>query len=339
MQTKSSICTGPESALEPDLPIVDSHHHMWIVPPAAGLVPYDPEAVLRDKIDSGHNIVATVYVDARSQYRTYGPDAFRVVGETEFVDGVAEEGVRRGGRAAGVCAAIIAHADLALGAAVGEVLDAHVAASGRFRGIRFMTAYDSELALHAMAEPGVAARADFRDGFKELVKRGLSFDAWLLQTQLSEVMGLASAYPDANIILDHLGGPLGIGRFATKRSESFFEWRRDMKSLANYDNVTVKIGGMNMGLSGLAPNENMLTGTSENLARLQRDHVLTAIDLFGPARCMFESNAPVDTHTISYGVTWNSFKRITADFSQKDRAQLFAGTAIRAYRLNDVSCS
>ena len=179
----------------------------------------------------------------------------------------------------------------------------------------------------------------FRQGFAELAKRELSFDAWLLQPQLPEVIDLARTFPETLIILDHLGGPMAIGRFAADTAASFTAWKQDMAELATCANVRVKLGGLNMGLAGVDALASDAPFTSEKLAALQRGYVLTAIDLFGPHRCMFESNTPIDTYGAGYGVIWNAFKRISADFSPQERSSLFKDTAMAAYRIKPEQTS
>jgi predicted TIM-barrel fold metal-dependent hydrolase len=197
-----------------------------------------------------------------------------------------------------------------------------------------MTAYDIDVPASAATGAGVMMRPTFRAGFAELARRGLSFDAWLLQSQLGEVIDLARAFPAAVIILDHLGGPLAIGRFATRRDEAFAEWKRDMAELATCANVRVKLGGLNMGMAGVDALARAVPFTSEEMAAAQRDYILTAIDLFGPTRCMFESNVPIDTFGGGYGVIWNAFKRISAGFTADERHRLFFQTAMDTYRID-----
>lgn len=337
MERKAWRAQVVEEALEPQLPIIDPHHHIWASSPAEPWEPYDADALIADKSGAGHNVIATIYVDSHANYRSDGPAEFRVVGETEFADAIAERARLQGGRAAGACAGIVAHADLLLGEAVGAVLDAHMAASQRFRGIRYMTAIDPDLPpVYGATEAGLMMQPRFREGFAELARRGLSFDSWLFHPQLAELIDLARQFPEANIILDHLGGPIGVGRFADRRAEAFAAWKRDMGALAACSNVSVKLGALNMSFTAMDATELSRPHTSEETASLQRDHILTAIDLFGPDRCMFESNFPVDMRSISYTVLWNSFKRVTADLAPHERAQLFAGTAKRVYRLDEV---
>jgi predicted TIM-barrel fold metal-dependent hydrolase len=326
-----------EAPLEPDLPIIDAHHHVWKAAPAEGFEPYGIEPLLADTTGAGHRVIATVYVDGHSGYRQTGPEPLRPVGETAYAHELAEEGLRRTGGTCHVCAAIVPHADLQLGAGVGEVLDAHRAESPRFRGIRYMTAIDAELPpIYGAHEPGLMMRPAFREGFAELEERGLSFDSWLFHPQLPELVDLARAFPSASIVLDHAGGPIGIKRYAERRAEGFAEWRAGLARAAACPNIVLKIGSLNMNYTGLDATGLPRPRSSEETARVQRDHVLTAIDLFGPDRCMMESNFPVDKMSISYGILWNTFKRITASFTRDEREQMFARTAAMVYGLDSL---
>ena len=322
-----------EDPLDPALPIIDPHHHLWPTAPIPAFEAYDAEAMIADKGGCGHNVVATVLVEARSYYRTEGPEELRVVGETENAEKVARDALERGGKAAGLCAGIVAHADLALGARVGKVLDAHLEASPRFKGIRYITAFDLDLPDWAYRGPGVLYTSSVREGFAELARRKLTFDAWMFQPQLPELLDLARAFPETTIVLDHVGTPLAVGRFAGQRAAGFDQWKAYMSAISVCPNIVVKLGGLNMAMTGLGALGQDRPNTSEEMARLQRDVLLTTIDLFGPSRCMFESNFPVDKLSTSYGVLWNSFKRVTADFTPAERAEMFFGTANRAYRL------
>jgi predicted TIM-barrel fold metal-dependent hydrolase len=322
-----------EDAIEPELRIVDAHHHVWEGEPYPGFDPYDDAALIADKTLHGHRIIGTVFTDSHTSYLPDGPEERRSLGETAYAERIAQAALERGNGAAGICAAIAPGVDLTVGSRIGDVLDAHAAVSPRFRGIRHMTAYDPDVPATAGTGPGVMKSASFREGFAELVRRGLSFDAWLLQSQITEVIDLAGAFPDAVIILDHLGGPLAIGRFAD-RAASFSAWRRDMADLATCANVRVKLGGLNMGLAGVDALGRDRPFTSDEMVAAQRDYILTAIELFEPARCMFESNAPVDLNGIGYGVIWNGFKKMTADFTAQERGMLFSGTAIDTYRID-----
>lgn len=323
-----------ELALEPELPIIDAHHHIWSRVPPESFEPYDVEAFLVDKTSSGHNVVASVLVDSHSNYRTEGPPIMRVVGETENAERIAIDALRRGGRFAGACAGIVPHADLRLGEEVGEVLDAHLTASSRVRGIRHMTAFDFDFPpIYGATTPGIMLNKTFREGFAQLARRGLSFDAWMFHPQLPELLDLARCFPDSSIVLDHCGGPIGVGRYASRRAEGLLEWKNNMTALADCPNVSVKIGALNMSFTALDAARKPKPHNSLEMAALQRDIVLRSIDLFGPARCMLESNFPVDMVSTSYTLLWNSFKRITSGYSTAERAELFFGTANRVYRL------
>lgn len=321
-----------EDALMPHLPIVDAHHHLWQTPRRERLDPYLPEALFADITGSGHNVIATVYVDCFANYRDSGPEHLRVVGETEYVDSVAEEAIRIGGKVAGACSAIVGNGDLMLGAAVSEILDAHIDASTRFRGIRRMTLSDVDAPI---MPPELMASAPFREGFKELAKRQLTFDASCFHSQLNEVVDLARAFPEVTIVLNHTGTPLGTGRYADGRVDGFAEWKRNMSNISKCENIVVKIGGLNMESSGLGVSQDAVSPmSSEQLALRQRNYILHTIDLFGPKRCIFESNFPVDMWYVSYTLLWNVFKRVVEDFSAEDLTDLFSETANRVYRLN-----
>ncbi|MGR8920280.1 MAG: amidohydrolase family protein [Gammaproteobacteria bacterium] len=320
-----------EAALEPDRPICDPHHHLWDYPHNRYL--FDE---LRADIGAGHNVVSTVYMECASMYRADGPEALRPVGETEFVNGVAAMSASGGYGPARACAAIVGYANLALGAAVGEVLDAHLAASPRFVGIRHASGWDADEGVrnsHTDPPRGLLAEPSFRAGFAELGRRGLCFDAWLYHPQIPELTALARAFPEQPIVLDHFGGPLGIGPYAGRRAEIFAWWKDAIAELARCENVCVKLGGLVMPVNGFDFHKAPRPPGSTELAATTRDYYLHAIDCFGPERAMFESNFPVDRASCSYVVLWNAFKRLTADFSAADKDALFHDTAARVYRL------
>ena len=320
-----------EEILEPALPICDPHHHLWDHPKSRYLL----DELLADT-GSGHNVVATVFVECMSMYRAAGPEPLRPVGETEFVNGVAAMSASGRYGATRVGAGIVSFADLRQGEGVGEVLDAHMAVSPRFRGIRHAAGWDASDKVrnsHTNPPPGLLADAAFRRGFAELGRRGLTFDAWLYHPQLRELLDLARAFPETPIVLDHFGGPLGIGPYEGKRAEIFAAWKRDFRELAGCPNVVAKLGGLVMPLNNFGFHRRERPATSAELVEATRDWYLHAIDCFGPSRCMFESNFPVDKASCSYAVLWNSFKRLTAGFSAADRAALFHDTAARFYGL------
>jgi predicted TIM-barrel fold metal-dependent hydrolase len=321
-----------EPALDPERPIVDPHHHLW---------DRDGHRYMLDELledtRSGHTIVATVFVECGSMYRASGPQTLRPVGETEFVNGVAAQSASGGYGAMRACAGIVGFADLTLGAAVDEVLHAHVAAApDRFRGIRHSASWDaSDDVRNSHANPPQSLYLDnrFREGFARLAEYKLSFDAWLYHPQISELTALAHTHPEVTIIVDHFGGPLGIGPYKGRREENFPQWKQDFAALAECPNVVAKLGGINMAINGFDWHKQGQPPTSEQLAEATRDYYLHAIDCFGPDRCMFESNYPVDKISCSYAVLWNSFKRIAENFSEAEKSSLFHDTAARVYRL------
>jgi predicted TIM-barrel fold metal-dependent hydrolase len=322
-----------EEILEPELPICDPHHHLWDHPRSRYLL----DELLADT-GSGHSVVSTVFVECMSMYRAAGPEALRPVGETEFVNGVAAMSASGRYGPTRVAAGIVSYADLTLGERVGEVLDAHAVASPRFRGIRHAAGWDPSDQVrnsHTNPPPGLFGEARFRQGFKELGRRGLSFEAWLYHPQIGDVTDLARAFPDTTIVLDHFGGPLGIGPYEGRRAEILAAWKSAIRALAACPNVVAKLGGLVMPLNGFGFHKAERPPTSAQLVEATRDYYLHAIDGFGPARCMFESNFPVDRQSCSYAVLWNSFKRLCAGagVSAADKAALFHDTATRVYRL------
>jgi len=321
-----------EQILDPERPIIDPHHHLWDRHGWRYLL----DDLLADT-KSGHNIVATVFIQARSMYRETGPVELRPVGETEFVNGVAAMSASGTYGKIRVCAGIVGHADLTLGGRVEPVLTAHIRAGGdRFRGIRHITTWDadSSIANPAYTTPQhLMADERFREGFAVLGRLGLTFDAWLFHPQIDELTGLARAFPATPIVLNHVGGPIGIKAYADQRSEVFAHWAAAIKRLALCKNVYVKLGGLGMRVGGFGFQELPEPPSSETLADAWRPYIETCIAAFGPSRAMFESNFPVDKGSYSYAVFWNACKLLTKDASEAEKADLFSGTATRFYRL------
>jgi predicted TIM-barrel fold metal-dependent hydrolase len=259
------------------------------------------------------------------------------VGETEFVNGIAAMSASGLYGPTRVAAGIVGTAPLRLGAAVGPVLDAQIAAGGgRFRGIRLGAAWDADPAVpnHRTRPPqGLFLRDDFRAGFAQLAPRGLTFEAWCYHRQIPDVTALARAFPDTTIILDHFGGPVGIGSYAGKHREVHDEWRGSIRELAKCPNVMAKLGGLAMEVNGYGWHEQPRPPSSQKLADATRPYYEFTVEQFGVDRCMFESNFPVDAVSCSYTVLWNSFKHLTAGYSAAEKAKLFHDTATRVYRL------
>ena len=324
---------GPESepVIEPDLPIVDAHHHLWI----ENGVPYLGRELMQD-MASGHRIQDTVFVQAHYGYREDLPAELAPVGETEKVRKIADS-CRSAGCKTRVAEAIVAFADLTLGADVDRVLEAHDEASGgHLRGIRHGVARDPHFPDGIVLRPapaGLLGNARYRDGLRALTDHGLSYDAMLYHCQIPELTDLAREMPDLPIILDHMGTKLGVGPYENIPGETFDDWRKSMALLAQCENVLVKIGGMGMIICGARWHEAARPPSSVELAQAWKPQIETCIELFGAERCMFESNFPVDKAMYSYRTVWNAFKRLTADASPDERSALFAGTASTAYRL------
>ena len=323
-----------EEAIEPGIPILDPHHHLWDRPDNRYLL----DELTRD-LAGGHNVAQTVFIECHSMYRKDGPQEMAAVGETEFVQGVAAQSASGGYGATAAVAGIVSNADLSLGDAVAPVLEAHMTAgSNRFRGIRFSLAWDAspEITMARARTQGLIQDPKLREGFAYLQRYGLSFDALVYHPQLTELVDLANAFPDVTIILNHIGRPLGTGPYAGQRDQVFEDWKRGITAIAACPNVVVKVGGLGNTISGFDWHQRALPPASTELARTIAPYYLFCIERFGANRCMFESNFPVDKASYSYTVVWNAFKRITKDFSKGELTDLFHNTAARAYRLPEI---
>lgn len=320
-----------EAVIDADRPICDPHHHLWDNDKNPYLLPE-----LLSDTGAGHNVVSTVFVECTSMYRAGGPQALQPVGETEFVNGVAAMAASGyyGGMLA--CHGIVSYADLMLGGDVGPVLDEHMRLSPRFCGIRHAAGWDmSDVVRNSHTHPPqhLYLIDTFRSGFQELANRQLTFDAWLYHPQIPELTDLAKAFPEVTIIFDHFGGPLGIGPYAGHQEEIFQQWSRDVADLAQCPNVYAKLGGIAMPINGFGWHKQERPPTSDEYVDAAGRYHRRAIELFGPERCMFESNFPVDKQSCSYTVLYNAFKKIAADYSVADQDLLFHDTAVRAYGL------
>jgi L-fuconolactonase len=347
---------GPrEEAIEPQIPIVDPHHHLWVLTQerleeierggsvfARGLAPifrararYAIEELLAD-LRSGHDVRATVVVEAgatASMYRARGPQELRSVGEVEYITGAAAMAASGMFGEIDVGAGIVGNVELRLGETAAEVLEAHVrAGGGRYRGVRSPICWDGDPSILGAGQPHIVSEPAFRAGFALLEPLGLCYDAFILEPQLPDIIDLARDFPRTQIVLEHVGTPLGVAAYAGRRDERFSIWSENMELLAGCENVAVKLGGLASPVSGLS----YLAGApldSERLADEWRPYIETTIELFGAERCMFESDFPVGLGAGSYTVVWNAFKRLARGASPAEREALFAGTARRVYRL------
>ncbi len=324
-----------EPIIDPGRAIVDPHHHLW----ERASWTYLLEDLWNDTA-SGHRVEKTVFVECGTNYRETGPEHLRCVGETEFVTEIAaaSANARAGNGSHAEIAGIVARADLTLAAAVEEVLDAHRRVAGDlFKGIRHSGAYarDPEvLSIAGRAPEGLYAREDFRRGLKRLGELGYCYDTWHYHYQNADYAALARAVPGTVMVLDHFGTPLGVGPYSDQREEIFAQWKKDIIEIAACPNVVAKLGGLAMPDNGFGWHTAAKPPDSKTFAESQRRYYLHTIDAFGPDRCMFESNFPVDRMSLSYRVLWNGLKRIAAKFNDAEQNAMFSGTAARVYRLS-----
>lgn len=319
-----------ESALDAELPICDAHHHLWQRPPNDYLL-----NDLREDLRSGHNIVSTVAIECGYGYRREGATEFKPLGETQFLETIAERVAGDAAIKTRIAAAIVGHANLALGDAVAPVLEGHLAISPkRFRGIRHSTTWDASGVLRSEASQALLADDQFRAGFAWLENLGLSFEAWVYHPQLPEVAQLARRFAGVTIVLNHIGAPLGVGPYANKRDEVFDHWRKGIATVADCPNVVVKLGGVGSLRSGYDWHERAVQPASSELAQVLRPYFEYCIERFGVERCLFESNFPVEKASNSYVNLWNAFKIIAKQYSPGEKAALFHDNAARVYRIN-----
>lgn len=325
------LALDQEAVLEAELPVVDAHHHLWDTPHPRYLF----DEILAD-VSCGHNVRATVFVEAGSMWRRSGPSALQAVGEVEFANGVAA--MSESGKYGDACinAAIVGHADLRAGAELEGTLEALIAAgNGRLRGIRHSAAHDPDVRM--LAPAGMLRDPAFRAGFAMLQRKSLRFDLWLYHPQLGDAIELMRAFPEARVVLNHIGGRIGVGRFAPGRageSAADAQWRADLRELAAFPNFHVKLSGLGMALAGFQLHTGVTPPSSDQLVELWSPRLMPCIELFGADRCMFASNFPVDKASCSYTALWNAFKKMTAQASVDERAALFAGTAARFYSID-----
>ncbi len=323
-----------EEVIDPSLPIVDPHHHLWHR--------HDPylSTQLVEDLTSGHSVRGSVFIECGFMYRNDGDPAFASVGEVEYVNGVAASFASGYYGNLRACSGIIGKVDLTIGSRAGAVLEACVArAPNRFRGIRQMASWDASPEVNMLMHPppkGLMLDARFREGFAQLSPLGLSFDAYCYHPQLAELIDLVDRFPNTRFIVNHIGGLQRVGPYKEDLDATFQNWRANIFSLAERPNVFIKVGGMSMRGLGFDFVDRDLPPTSEELAKAWRPFAETCIEAFGPLRAMFESNFPVDKASVSYRTLWNTFKRLVSDYSEDEKRSLFAKTAINAYRLPET---
>lgn len=322
-----------EQPIEPDLPIIDAHHHIW----DRGGHRYLAQELTRD-LDCGHNFLATIFVECLNAYRNHGPEKLRPIGESEFVDRELGKPLSTARGKVAAAQGIVARADLGLGAAVEDILVAHeIASEGRLRGVRYATAWHDGDAIrgHYPTHPDMLGLPNVREGIAKLGEYGLVFDVWAYFTQLEEVALAADACADTLFVINHCGAPIGIGPWRGRREIVYDQWKKSLTEVSRRQNVRIKLGGLGMPLTGFDFYKRPTPPSSDQLAISWSPYVETCIELFGASRAMFESNWPVDRTAGRYGTIWNAFKRTVAGASKEERQQLFAGVARQTYRLAD----
>ena len=324
-----------EETLEPEIPICDPHHHFWVSRPE----PVDYQRYLLPEltadVNSGHNVRSTVFIEVRCNYREEGPEEMRPVGEVEYIETIAAASATGSHGAARAAAAIIGHADLKLGEGVRPVLEAMREASpGRFRGVRHSVGWDESPDLANRDIQGALGTEGYRTGARVLSDMGLVLENSLYFHQLGELADFARAVPSLTIVLNHIGGLCRIGPYANRDDEVLPAWREGVAEVAQCPNVIMKLGGVGQLRYGYYWDQRETPIGSEELAGALKPLMDHCIEQFGPDRCMFESNFPVDKPSYSYNVLFNAFKRLSQDYSAGERAAMFHDTAARVYSID-----
>ena len=326
-----------EDIVEPERAIIDPHHHIW-------KKRFNRNYLLADlwrDTGSGHSIEKTVFIECSAFYYREGPDHLKPLGETAFLIDCARESRNDPGQA--TIAGIVAHADLTLAGDAPEnfieLLDKHrETGDGLLKGIRHCAARDKrpeDLFIPGWAPPYLFGKESFRQGLRLLAARGLSYDTWHYHHQNPDFLDLAQAVPECTMVLDHFGTPLGAGIYSNRRDEIFQAWKREIREIARCENVYAKLGGLAMPDNGFGWHLAERPPDSDEFIAAQKKYYLHTIECFGPERCMFESNFPVDRLSIGYHVLWNGFKKMVTDFSEAEKHAMFYGTAEKVYSLQD----
>ena len=327
-----------EEILDPERVIIDPHHHLW-------KKRFNRDYLLPElwiATDSGHNIVKTVFIECRAFYRREGEEHLKSVGETETIAALASESLANNSNKAYI-AGIVSHSDLTLAGEseekLLEALEQHrIASNGLLRGIRHSAARDKspeDLFIVGSAPPYLHRKEAFRKGLRIIAEKGLTYDTWHYHHQNLDFLDLARAVPDCTMVLDHFGTPLGVGIYKNSRDEIFQKWKAQIHEISKCPNVYAKLGGLAMPDNGFDWHLQSRPPSSDEFIKEQQKYYMHAIECFGPERCMFESNFPVDRLSINYHVLFNGYKKMVADFSEDEKHAMFYGTAEKVYSLQD----
>ncbi len=319
-----------EETIDPERPIIDPHHHFW---------PGDMHYLLEDlwqDTESGHNVKKTVFIECSQEYLKVGDKDFAPVGETIFVKNICDLAKKEKHRTQ--IEGIVGHVNLMIGAEkTVSVLKSHLEVGGAlFKGIRHAGGWDHHPELsnsHHNPPKNLYLNETFLASLNELSNLNLSFEAWQYHHQVNQVKKIAELLPKLKIVLNHFSGPIGIGPYANKKDEIFEIWKTDIRELAKHENVYAKLGGMAMPINGYEFHKQVSPATSDQLVQEQKHYYHYLISNFGPERCMFESNFPVDKQSISYNVVWNAFKKMAKSYTSEDKDLMFYKTAESFYKL------
>lgn len=324
-----------EEILEPDLPILDSHYHLFDLPGNR----YMLDEYLAD-VNTGHNIIGSIYCETQAFSYKDGPEHMRPLGEVEFANGVAAMAASGHYGKCLVNHGIVGHANLTLGSIVGELLDRCMeVAPDRYRGIRHVAVEPPDdraykFIMTFRPPRGVLETPGFPDGLKELEKRGLIFDAAIWHPTMPRLIELIDQFPNLQFVLNHMACAVGVDMSEQEKKDLFAYWSTNIKKIAERPNVVCKTGGLGMPFWGFGFEEREDVVGSPELAEAWRPFFETAVEAFGPKRCMMESNFPPDGRSSGFVPTWNAYKILTKDYTADEKAALYSQTAAQTYRLS-----
>jgi predicted TIM-barrel fold metal-dependent hydrolase len=291
---------------------IDAHHHLWDLRrfPYPWLAPDSPPRPFGDhgalkrnyqladyRVDiAGSGIAGSVFVEANAG----------AVGasEIEWLDEIAED---RRLPAVGVGSVDLRRPDVA-------ALLSRFQRSPRMRGVRMSLCWDQRPRWRFIDRADVMLTTEFRAGLAVLTQRGLVFDVLVVPAQLSQLAELASANPDQVIVIDHLGTPW----FETEADRE--AWRSGMRACARCRNVVIKISGL-------------WTLDRQWRPEVIAEPVRLVVDLFGPDRCMWGTNLPVEKLMCPVPAQLANLEGVLADLSEDEKDAVFAQTAARIYRM------
>jgi len=294
-----------------DIPIIDSHHHIWLLKDIPWLqgptlprifgdyttmkCDYTGEDYVQDL--ESHNVVKSVYVQAN-----WAND--KSLEEVQWVQSVADR--------IGYPHAVVGYADIAA-SNLGHLLDEQMKCKN-FRGIRQQLHWHQNLQYRFASTPDLMKSKQWVNGFKEIAQRNLSFELQIFSNQMADGYDLVMQFPETQFILTH------SGMLESTVPEDLNRWREGITKLAKCPNLFVKLSGF---------------GTFEHQCEqhIWEPIVDEVIALFGANRCMFGSNFPVEKLWTTYSKMTAVIRQCLAKYPLSVQQTVLNGTAARVYKI------